>query len=174
MVPDAIVLRSTKSFGRRTIHRVIIERYRVPTLQSFVLTHLIALLIAAIDVCLYRLAAATPHLSIADFKAVMLRMMFLVALGQEVEYGIAFVSRKLEAVAMAGGIEAGFVSGGERGPFVFGIGRVEVRFVLGHGGGRDRGIGAGALTPWDRKALAAEGRITIEAGFALVTFVAQV
>lgn len=144
MVPDAIVLRSTKSFGRRTIHRVIIERYRVPTLESFVVTHLIVLLIAAIDVCLDQLAAATPHLSVADFKALMMRMMSLVALRQEVEYGIAFVSRKLEAVAMAGGIEAGFVSGEERGPFVFGIGRVAVGFILGHGGGRDRASGGEA------------------------------
>ena len=133
MVLIAIVLRGTKSFGRGTIHRVIIERYRVPALKSFVLTNLIALLIAAIDVCLDQLAAATSHLSITDFEAVMTGIMCLFALGQEVEYGIAFPSRKLEAVAMAGGIEADFVSVGEGVSFVFGIGRVEVRFILGLG-----------------------------------------
>ena len=90
------------------------------------------LLIANIDVSLDQLAAGTLRLFVADFKAVITRIMSLSAMGQEIEYGIAFVSRKLEAVAMAGGNEAYLASGGGW-SFVFRIGRVEVRLVLDHG-----------------------------------------
>ena len=72
-----------------------------------------------------RLAAATFAFSVGESGVMTITAGFLVAScvnPQKVEYGVAFVGRMLETIAMAGGAEGYFASSGEGRAFVFVVG----------------------------------------------------
>lgn len=126
------------------IDGVVVDGHRVLALEPLATERPVARYVAGADRFVRHVAAAAFAFSVAEvegaatatgtgsFGAVRQQ-------GQEVEYGVAFVGGMLEVVAVAGGTEGRFASGGGERAFVFGFGCVEVvvGFVLGHGCGRD-------------------------------------